>query len=62
MGEPVTKQPTSSQVASGQSQITVEIPDLDFQRMLKGEWKVGNLECLKNPPICKLLILFYTLW
>merc|ERR1719242_82317 len=54
MSEPVTNQPTSKQVASGQSQITVEMPDLDFHRMIKGEWKVGNLECLKNPPICLL--------
>ena len=53
MSEPVTNQPTSKQVASGQNQITVEMPDLDFHRMIKGEWKVGNLECLKNPPICE---------
>ena len=51
MSEPVTSQPSSSRG----DQLTVEMPDLDFHRMVKGEWKVGNFECLKNPPICKLL-------
>ena len=47
MSEPVTTQPKSGDT------LTVELPDLDFHGMIKGEWKVGNLECLKNPPICK---------
>jgi len=48
MSEPVTSQPRSGDT------LTVELPDLDFHRMVKGEWKVGNFECLKNPPICLL--------
>ena len=47
MSEPVTTQPKSGDT------LKVELPDLDFHRMMKGEWKVGSLECLKNPPICK---------
>ena len=47
MSEPVTTQPKSGDT------LTVELPELDFHHMVKGEWKVGNFECLRNPPICK---------
>ena len=54
---PVTSQPTSD----GGNNVKIEVPELDFERMIKGEWKVGHLECLKNPPICKLILNKYTL-
>jgi len=44
---PVTEQPTSS------GKISVEIPKIDVENLVKGDWKVGHFECLKNPPICK---------
>ena len=47
MSEPVTTQPKSGET------LTIEMPDLDFNRMIKGEWKVSNFECLNNPIICK---------
>ena len=50
MSEPVTTQPKSGDT------LTVELPELDFHHMVKGEWKVGNFECLKNPPICKSIL------
>ena len=48
---PVTTQPTSS--GGNTTSVNVEIPDLDVHKMIKGEWRVGHLECLKNPPICE---------
>ena len=47
MSEPVTSQPKSG------DNLTVGLPEFDFHQMVKGEWKVGNFECLKNPQICK---------
>ena len=47
MSEPVTSQPTSKS-------INVEVPEIDVNDLLQGDWKVGHLECLKDPPMCKL--------
>ena len=38
----VTTQPRS---------INVEVPQIDWNDLLKGDWKVGHFECLKDPPI-----------
>ena len=42
MSEPVTTQPKSGDT------LTVELPELDFHHMVKGEWKVGNFEVRYN--------------
>jgi hypothetical protein len=34
--------------------VTVEVPDIDVHNLIKGDWKVGHFDCLKNPPICEL--------
>ena len=47
MSEPVTSQPTSKS-------INVEVPEIDVNELIQGDWKVGHFECLKDPPMCKL--------
>merc|ERR1712210_431216 len=32
----------------------VEMPQLDVQDLLQGDWKVGHFECLNDPPMCLL--------
>ena len=31
----------------------VEVPKIDVQDLLQGDWKVGHFECLNDPPMCK---------
>lgn len=45
--EPVTSQPKSLKV-------DVDIPDIDINYLMKGNWRVGYLECLADPPMCLL--------
>ena len=46
MSAPVTSQPTSRSV-------NVEVPNVDVNDLLKGDWKVGHTECLNDPAMCK---------
>lgn len=45
--EPVTSQPKSTTV-------NVDVPNLDWQKMFKGDWQVGCMDCLNDPVMCKL--------
>ena len=45
--EPVTSQPKSTKV-------NVDVPNLDWQKMFKGDWQVGCMDCLNDPVMCKL--------
>ena len=45
---PVTSQPRTVSV-------NVEVPQLDFNDLIQGDWKVGHFECLNDPPMCKHL-------
>ena len=47
--EAVTSQPRSVSVTIP----NVEIPKLDFNDLIQGDWKVGHFECLNDPPMCK---------
>ncbi len=47
MSEPVTSQPRSQTV-------NVEIPEIDVNHLMQGNWKVGLCNCLDDPVMCKL--------
>ena len=44
---PVTSQPRSQQ-------IQIDVPQIDFNHLMQGNWRKGCLECLDDPPMCKL--------
>ena len=43
---PVTSQPRSQQ-------IQIDVPQIDFNHLMQGNWRKGCLECLDDPPMCK---------
>jgi len=42
---PVTSQPRSQQ-------IQIDVPQIDFNHLMQGNWRKGCLECLDDPPMC----------
>ena len=44
---PVTSQPRSQQ-------IQIDVPQIDFNHLMQGNWRKGCLECLDDPPMCKI--------
>jgi hypothetical protein len=46
--EPVTSQPRATTV-------TVEVPNIDVNHLMKGNWQVGCLDCFNDPAMCKYL-------
>ena len=57
--QPVTSQPKSSvnvNIEDINNKIkNVQVPKIDVQDLIQGDWKVGHFECLNDPPICKLV-------
>jgi Cys-rich protein (TIGR01571 family) len=45
--EPVTSQPRATTV-------TVEVPNIDVNHLMKGNWQVGCLDCFNDPAMCIL--------
>ena len=50
--KPVTTQPKSKSKSDSKTP-KIDVPNLDWHNMIKGNWNVGMLECLKDPSICK---------